>query len=237
MPNNLSQLRKDLKAQAKPTKALAALKFFKTAKGQYGYGDKFIGVTVPEQRQISKNYLHLSLNDISTLLDSPIHEERLTSLLILVAQYQRADEKKRHDIFKFYLKKAERVNNWDLVDLSAYHIVGAHLTDNDYKILITLARSKNLWKRRIAMVATFKHICDGKSEPTFQLAKLLFKDPEELMHKAAGWMLREVGKRVSRDKMEDFLCRNYQRMPRLMLRYAIEHLSPARRKAYLEAEV
>lgn len=237
MLHSILQLRQELRAKAKPSKALLAQKFFKTAKGQYGYGDKFIGVTVPEQRAISKNYLHLTFKEITTLLDSAIHEERLTALLILVAQYKKSDAKKRHDIFKFYLKKAERVNNWDLVDLSAYHIVGAHLTNDDFKVLLQLARSKNLWKRRIAMVATFKHICDGKSEPTFQLAKLLFKDPEELMHKAAGWMLREVGKRVSRDKMEDFLCRNYQRMPRIMLRYAIEHLSPARRKAYLNAEM
>jgi 3-methyladenine DNA glycosylase AlkD len=237
MPSDIQQLRKDLKSKASKAKAEVARKFFKTGIGQYGHGDKFIGVTVPEQRAISKNYLHLTIKEIGALLDSPIHEERLTALLVLVAQYKNADSKKRHDIFKFYLKKAERVNNWDLVDLSAYHIVGAHITDDDYKILLKLARSKNLWKRRIAMVATFKHICDGKSEPTFQLAQILFKDPEELMHKAAGWMLREVGKRVSRDKMEDFLCRNYQKMPRIMLRYAIEHLPPARRKAYLDAEI
>lgn len=233
----LSQLRLELRKHASLTKARIAQRFFKTAKGEYGYGDRFLGVAVPTQRRIAKEFLHLEFKDIQELLKSPIHEERLIALIILVHQFKHAKGQKRKLIYEFYLKNAARVNNWDLVDTSAHHIVGAYLDGKKHDILFSLARSSNLWKRRIAIVATFHFIRHGKSQPTLSLAKLLLKDKEELMHKAVGWMLREVGKRAGRDRMEDFLCREYKKMPRVMLRYAIEHLSPQRRKAYLHAEL
>ncbi len=235
--NDLSQLRQELRAHADPAKAEVLKKFFKTGKGEYGHGDRFIGLTVPRQRSIARQYLHLTLKDVALLLDSPIHEERLTAVLILVAQFKVADDKKRKVIFEFYLKKAARINNWNLVDLSAYHIVGAYLDGKTHDILFKLARSSNLWKRRIAIVASFYNICKRKSEPTLILAGMLLKDKQDLIHKAVGWMLREVGKRVGQDVLEDFLCRNYKHMPRVMLRYAIERLPEGRRKAYLNAEL
>ncbi len=237
MLNDVAQLRKDLKTKSNPARAIISQKFFKTGKGEYGHGDVFIGVTVPVQRTIASKYLHLSLKDIGTLLDSHIHEERLTAILILVAQFNKGTEKQRKAIYQFYLKKAPRINNWDLVDASAYQIVGAYLNHKNHEVLLKLARSKSLWKRRIAIVACFHTIRQGKKEPTLTVASMLLKDDQELIHKAAGWMLREVGKRVGMDIMEDYLCRNYKKMPRVMLRYSIERLSPERRKAYLQAEI
>ncbi len=237
MELSLKELRQKLRSHANPAKAEVYKRFFKTGKGQYGHGDRFIGLTVPLQRSLAKQFVHLGLTDIDALLQSPIHEERLTALLILVAQYKKAPQRQRKVIFEFYLNRSARVNNWDLVDLSAYHIVGAHLEGQPHDILFKLARSKNLWKRRIAIVASFHNITRGKSEPTLILAAMLLKDKEELIHKAVGWMLREVGKRVGRDVLEDFLCRNYKHMPRVMLRYAIERLPLERRIAYLKAEL
>lgn len=237
MLKDVNQLCKDLVAHADPAKAEGMKKFFKTGKGAYGHGDRFLGVTVPQQRSIVKHYLHLSLKDISFLLNSPTHEERLTAVLILVAQFKKADPKGRKAVYEFYLKKAARINNWDLVDASAYHIVGSYLDGKPHDILFKLARSSNLWKRRIAIVASFHNICKRKSEPTLIIAGMLLKDKQELIHKAVGWMLREVGKRVGMDVLEDFLCRKYKHMPRVMLRYAIERLPEQRRKEYLQAEI
>ncbi len=233
----LKQLRNSLQEQADPDKARFLKTFFKTGPGQYGEGDVFLGITVPAQRAIVRDFAALPLGDIQALLNSSLHEERLTALIILVGQFKKADEKGRERIYRFYLKNAARVNNWDLVDSSAHHIVGAHLEGKSHAILKELARSPMLWERRIAMVATFYHIHKGRSEPALSIARMLLKDEEDLMHKAVGWMLREVGKRASLADLEAFLRRHHQEMPRTMLRYAIERFPEAKRKAYLKGLV
>lgn len=235
-PISHQTVRGQLRRQADPAKAVQLKKFFKTGKGQYGEGDQFLGITVPDQRAIAKQFGDLSLPDISELLHSPIHEERLTALLILVSQFQKADAPGRAKIYEFYLKHAVCVNNWDLVDSSAHHIVGAHLHGRGAactKVLARLAKSELLWERRIAMVATWHSIQQGDHEPALTIAAMLLKDEHDLMHKAVGWMLREVGKRVSRAKLEAFLGKYHRTMPRTALRYAIEHLPESQRRAYL----
>ncbi len=213
------------------------MRFFKTGKGQYGEGDQFIGITVPDTRIVAEKFIHLSFPDIQSLLDSPIHEERLTALLILVGQYKKGDEQARKNIFDFYLKNTSRVNNWDLVDLSADKIVGAHLEkEKNRKLLDTLSRSSNLWKKRIAIVSTFHFIRKNEFADTFRITDTLMKDSHDLLHKACGWMLREVGKR-DEEELKAFLKKHYKIMPRTMLRYAIERFPPALRKKYLDGAI
>jgi 3-methyladenine DNA glycosylase AlkD len=233
MPQTLPKLRQTLKNHADKEKAASLCGFFKTGPGQYGEGDVFLGITLPIQRLIAKEFADLPLKDIQILLKSPIHEERLTALLILVGQYKQGNEQTKEKIYLFYLKNAARVNNWDLVDSSAHHIVGAHLEGKSYEILVKLAGSKLLWERRIAMVATWYHIRKGRPEPALTIAKLLLKDEHDLMHKAVGWMLREVGKHVSKEELVKFLRANQTIMPRTALRYAIEHFSPQQRALFL----
>ena len=187
----LTAVKKELAAAADPERARNSAWFFKTGKGEYGYGDRFIGLTVPVMRRIAHRYLHLPLADVEKLLASPIHEHRFAALEILVAQYEREHSPA---IFDFYLKHTEFVNNWDLVDTSAPYIVGQHLLTRPRKILYRLAKSRNLWERRIAVVSTMALIRAGKIEDTFAIAKLLLADDHDLIHKAVGWMLREAGK-------------------------------------------
>ncbi len=210
-------------------------KFFKTGPGQYGEGDVFAGLRVPETRKLAKEYWGLPLTETAKLLKSPIHEARLLALVILVRAYQRGDEPTRERVHRLYLKNARRINNWDLVDISAEHIVGAHLKDRDRSVLYKLAVSKNLWERRIAVMATFNFIKSGEFGETLQIAGLLLRDPEDLIHKAVGWMLREVGKRA-RPVEEKFLKAHCREMPRTMLRYAIEKFPEGLRKRYLKGE-
>lgn len=207
--------------------------FFKTGKGQYGYGDVFVGVTVPEERMVAKKNCDLPLDEIEKLLLSRVHECRLTALLILVEQYARAGERARAGLVKFYLAHTKRINNWDLVDLSAPQILGDYLLTRDRNVLYKLVGSKSLWERRIAIVATFAFIRSGESPDTFALAKRLFSDSHDLIHKAVGWMLREVGKRVSREELTRFLKEYKTQMPRTTLRYAVEHYSSREREAFL----
>ena len=222
---------------ATPAKAKASAWFFKTGKGQYGEGDVFIGVTVPEQRKIAREYAHISEKEVLRLLRSKIHEERLTALLILVRQYQRGDSDAKRRVFDFYLENRRFVNNWDLVDSSAHHIVGEQLLgEKSARVraaLRPLAKSKVLWDRRIAMISTYAFIRAGKHEVCFEIAELLLRDEHDLMHKAVGWMLREVGKRVSPELLRAFLKKHAARMPRTALRYAIEHFEPSERRAWL----
>ena len=206
--------------------------FFKTGKGQYGEGDQFIGVTVPDQRKIAKQYVALPLQEIQTLLTSKIHEHRLTALLILVLQFQKANGVAQKMITDFYLINTKYVNNWDLVDSSADKILGEYLHDKDTRILSELARSNNIWERRIAIIATFSFIKQGKFEDTIKIAQLLLQDKHDLIHKAVGWMLREVGKK-DQAILEKFLSKHAKTMPRTMLRYAIERFSEEKRKQYL----
>lgn len=233
----LKNLQTDIKKLADPKKAKILRRFFKTGKGQYGEGDVFLGIMMPQQRTLVKKYAgDLNLSDIDKLIKSKFHEERLVGLLILVSQFQScAGEKKQKEIYKFYINRAKYINNWDLVDLTAPKIVGAYLKNRDKNILYKLSRSKNLWERRIAILATFDFIYFGNPTETLNLAKILLGDRHDLIHKAAGWMLREVGKRCGQKNLTDFLNQYASKMPRTMLRYAIERLPEAARRRYLKA--
>jgi 3-methyladenine DNA glycosylase AlkD len=240
--NNLPNM---AKKAMKPGPALAALKrelaqaaqgnragyfaWFKTGKGEYGEGDKFIGVRVPKQRAIAEKYHRLGLDQIEKLLGSRIHEHWFTGLLILVAQYEGGDESTKRRVFSFYLDHTRCVNNWDLVDASAPAIVGEHLVSRPRRVLYRLAKSSGLWERRIAMVATAAFIDRGDLKDAFAIAARLLVDRRDLIHKTTGWMLREAGKH-SRPQLISFLKRNYSQIPRTTLRYAVEHLPEAHRK-------
>ncbi|MFA5997031.1 MAG: DNA alkylation repair protein [Candidatus Paceibacterota bacterium] len=222
-----------LKKLGSKKKAKASAWFFKTGKGQYGHGDVFIGVTVPEQRNIAKKYFDIPFLEVTKLLESKYHECRLTALLILVHQYKIGNEKTRDKIAKFYLKHTKYINNWDLVDLSAIYILGDYLFDKDRAVLYKLVKSKNIWERRIAIITTHGFIRKREYADTLKLAEILLSDTHDLIHKATGWMLREVGKRVSRPALILFLNTHIERMPRTTLRYAIEHFPELERKAFL----
>ena len=233
-PQTAASVSAELEAIADPQRASNSAWFFKTGPGQYGEGDVFIGVTVPKQRQVAKKYTHLPLGEVEKLLASAIHEERLTALIILVGQYKRGDQAERQSIYDFYLAHTHCINNWDLVDSSASYIVGAHLLDKDRTILYELARSSNLWERRIAIIATAAFIARGQSKDTFAIAEILLTDTHDLIHKAVGWMLREVGKSCGQEVLEGFLRAHYRVMPRTMLRYAIEKFDEPLRQKYLK---
>ncbi len=207
--------------------------FFKTGKGEYGEGDIFLGISVPESRKIAKQYTFLPPSEILLLLQNKIHECRLVALLILVEKFKSSDSLQQKEIIDFYLRNTKYINNWDLVDLSADKILGAHLFDKNKVILHQLAESNNLWERRIAIISTFHFIKKNKFDETLHIAELLLHDRHDLIHKAVGWMLREVGKR---NKMveEEFLKKHYKIMPRTMLRYAIEKFPEEERKEYLK---
>jgi len=230
--SSLKNLRAELLKNADFNKAAFLKRFFKTGKGQYGEGDVFLGITVPKQRKIAKKYLDLSLQDLSSLIKSKVHEERLTALFVAVYKYKKFQIKK--EIYQWYIKNAKQVNNWDLVDSSAPYIVGDFLKDKDRSILFKLAKSKNLWEKRIAILSTFAFINQGEFKDTFKIAEILLSDTHDLIHKAVGWMLREVGKRVSQKTEEVFLQKHYRKMPRTMLRYAIERFPEKLRQKYLK---
>ena len=228
-------LTSELAALANPERATFLQRFFKTGAGQYAEGDFFHGITVPAQRKIAMRYRHLSLADIRRLLASRFHEERLCVLEILVWQYEHAESDEQEKIYKFYLANTGGINNWDLVDASAPYIVGAHLLTRPQTVLDELARSSNLWERRIAIVATLRLIKDGQLGSTFRVARILLADKHDLIHKATGWALREAGK-ISAVKLVRFLQTNYKRLPRTALRYAIERFPPERRKRMLAGD-
>ena len=217
---------------ANPEKAKILQKFFKTGEGEYGEGDIFLGVTVPELRNIAKDFYGLNLIKIERLLHSKIHEHRLTAVIILGEKYKRAKEEEKENIFNFYLENSEKINNWDLVDLSAPKIVGDFLLDRDKNILYKLVRSENLWEKRIAIISTFAFIRNEEFEDCLAISELLLNDKHDLIHKAVGWMLREIGKR-NLEVEEEFLKEHYKKMPRTMLRYAIEKFEEEKRKKYL----
>ncbi len=219
-----------LKKLATPERAAASMRFFKTGPGQYGEGDIFSGLSVPQIRSVVKTFQELPLAETEKLLHSPIHEERLTALLIWVAQFKKGNQKQ---IVELYLKNTTFINNWDLVDSSAAYIVGPYF-HKDTSPLYKLAQSKNLWERRIAMIATFHFIRQGDSTDALKIAEILLSDLHDLMHKAVGWMLREIGKNCSREVLEEFLRKHYQKLPRIALRYAIERFPEKERKAWLK---
>ncbi|NKB32218.1 MAG: DNA alkylation repair protein [Pseudomonadales bacterium] len=211
-------------------------RFFKTGEGEYGAGDKFLGIRVPVLRAFAKKHSQTSLNEVLKLLKSKWHEERLTALLMLVGLYQKGNNQEKQRVYEAYLSSTQYINNWDLVDCSAHLIVGPHLFGKSQAKLNSLAKSKELWERRIAMMATFYYIKQDSFEQTLKLAKLYLKDQEDLIHKSTGWMLRELGKRNKKLEVE-FLNQHYKNMPRTMLRYAIEKFPERERQRYLKGTV
>jgi 3-methyladenine DNA glycosylase AlkD len=229
----VDKILKELRSEKNDAQAVNLSRFFKTGKGQYGEGDIFWGIKVPVQRVIVKKFKEASLSDIQKLLDSKVHEHRLTGLLILVEKYKKAEDKK--EIYDFYLKNTGNINNWDLVDLTAPNIVGSFLFENkkERKILYSLAKSKNLWERRIAILSTFTLLRNRDYEDVLKLSEKLLEDKHDLIHKAVGWMLREVGKR-DKNVESEFLEKYYKIMPRTMLRYAIEKFDAEERRYFIK---
>ncbi len=232
----LSDLTKEMKQLAHPKKAQDQARFFKTGKGEYGEGDVFIGIKVPDLRKLSRKYKHLDFKDLNLLIKSKKHEERQIALFILTLQYQKADRTLQTKIYNYYLKNLKYINNWDLVDGSTPHIVGHYLKNKDKEILYTWAQTNHLWKKRMAIMATFDFIRNHQFADTLKIAQILLNDPHDLIHKAVGWMLREVGNRHE-TTLHKFLKHHYQQMPRTMLRYAIEKIKEDQRQDYLKGRV
>ena len=232
----LNQLKKVLQDAGNKEKAEVCARFFKTGKGEYGEDDFFLGITVPEQRKIAKRYADLKMGDLRKLLLSKIHDHRSVALYILISQYDKANTKGKKKIFDFYLKNIENVNSWDLVDSSAPHIVGDYLFERNRAVLYQLAKSKNLWKKRIAILATYGFIRENQFEDALKISEILLNDKHDLIHKAVGWMLREVGNRNQKIE-ERFLKKYYRKMPRTMLRYAIEKFDENKRILYLKGNI
>jgi 3-methyladenine DNA glycosylase AlkD len=225
-----------LRAVAKPDRVESTGRFFKAYPGGYSEGDKFLGCTVPATRQVAKHFYDLPLSELDTLIKSEWHDDRLLALIILVEQYKRGDEPAKKAVYDFYMNHTANVNNWDLVDTSSEHIVGPYLENRPEKlqVLQKLADSKNLWERRIAMLATFDYIKKGRADDALTIAEQLLHDTHDLIQKAVGWMLREIGKRVDRTPLLAFLDKHAATMPRTTLRYAIEHLSAEQRAHYMQ---
>ena len=230
---SLATVRRELEALANPVDAVFLQRFFRTGPGEYGEGDRFLGIRVPAIRLLAHQCRDLPLRSVISLLHSPWHEARLLALLVFVGQYRRGGPAERETIHQAYLANTQFINNWDLVDSSAEHIVGAHVTPGDISLLQRLARSGSLWERRIAILATFHWIRRGVFDPTLRIAEMLLHDRHDLIHKAAGWMLREVGKR-DQEREEEFLRVHAATMPRTMLRYAIERFPEPLRLQYLK---
>ena len=236
MNNQVADIKNEMRKLANKKIAEHSQRFFKTGKGQYGEGDIYLGIRVPVLRKIAKKFRRISLAEVSKLLESKFHEERLLSILMLVNLFKSGDEDDQELIYELYLDKTRFINNWDIVDISAGNIVGAFLFEKDKAPLYRLVFSENLWERRIAIVATFYFIKNDEFDDTLKIAEILFTDKEDLIHKAVGWMLREVGKRVIEIE-EEFLEEHYLKMPRTMLRYAIERFPETRRNMYLKGQV
>ncbi len=241
----LKRLLEEFEQKKNPSKAKILSGFFKTGKGEYGEGDIFLGLTVPQQRELAKKYVDLSLVDIQKLVDSKIHEYRLTGLIILTYQYEKISkekidekerEKKKRIIFDFYLLNTKNINNWDLVDLSSHEIIGQYLLNKnkeERKVLYKLVKSNHLWEKRIAMISTYAFIRNNDFKDTLAISEILLHDKHDLIHKAVGWMLREMGKRDEKT-LKLFLDKHYKSMPRTALRYSLERLSEKDKKNYME---
>jgi len=214
-----------------------SLRFFKTDKGEYGYGDIFLGVRAPKIRLIAKKHIDISIADMKILIKSKYHEERFLGLIILVNKYSKAKDKKtKNQLYKTYISSFKYINNWDLVDVTCSHVIGKHLINKDRSILYTWAKSEDLWTKRIAIVSTHCFIRKNELHDTFKIAEILLNDEHDLIHKAVGWMLREAGKR-NLEKEEIFLKKYYNTMPRTMLRYAIERFPEEKRQKYLRGTI
>ena len=229
--------REEIRALAEKEIAQHSLRFFKTGKGEYGYGDIFLGVRAPKIRLIAKKHIDISIADMKTLIQSKYHEERLLGLIILVNKYSKnRDKKTRNQLYKIYVSSFKYINNWDLVDVTCPHVIGKHLMDKDRSILYAWAKTEDLWTKRIAIVSTHCFIRKNELKDTFKIAEILLHDTHDLIHKAVGWMLREAGKRDI-EKEEDFLKKHYRTMPRTMLRYAIERFPEPKRQKYLKGTI
>ena len=233
---NINKIKKELQDHSDPIRAKLLQGFFKTGKGEYGYGDIFLGITVPEIRKLAKKNSDAGILIVEQLIKSKIHESRLLAILILVERYRRASDSEKRTIARFYLSHRQYINNWDLIDLSAHKIIGHYLLDKPKSILYKLVVSKNIWDRRIAVLSTFYFIKNNKFGDSLKMAKILLSDDHDLIQKATGWMLREIGKRSTKTE-EEFLKKYYKIMPRTMLRYAIERFPEKRRLAYLNNAV
>jgi len=230
---NHNKIKQVLNKLANKNQATNLSHFFKTGPGQYGEGDKFLGIKVPQQRIVAKKYYRdATIKEVAELIQSPYHEHRLTGLIILVLKFPHATEAEQKQIYNFYLKNTKYINNWDLVDVTTPSIVGQWLLTHDRKILYKLAKSKLLWNRRIAVLATFSFIRAQQFSEAIKISKILLSDKHDLMHKAVGWMLRETGKR-DESELKKFLKKYAGQMPRTMLRYAIEKFPKTKRKYYL----
>lgn len=234
----MNELISELQAIATPERAKASAWFFKTGKGQYGEGDIFIGISTPNLRAICKKYSSLPLEDLQILLNDPIHEYRMAALMILVNQMKKAKGDIQKRIYDFYLKNTKQINNWDLVDASARDIVGYYLFDKDRQILYDMARTDHLWTQRIAIIASWYFINKNQYEDTFRIAEILLSHKHDLIHKAVGWMLREIWKReeaggIEAKQVEQFLERNISQIPRTALRYSLEKMTEERRKYFM----
>jgi 3-methyladenine DNA glycosylase AlkD len=235
-----ADVREALDAVADPAAAVQLQRYFKTGQGEYGEGDRFLGLRVPAVRRIAARFGDLPLDEFDALIESPVHEHRLAALVILVGQFDRAsrpktrDEARRKELADRYLAAVRRgrVDNWDLVDLSAEFVTGEYLQGGPIDLLHELAASPSVWERRVAMLSTFAFTKHGEAGPTLEIAEVLLEDPHDLIRKAVGWMLREVGKRVDRDRLTGFLDHHAARMPRTALAYATEHLDAAERAHY-----
>jgi 3-methyladenine DNA glycosylase AlkD len=234
MKSKYSELVKELEKKADLEKAKFLQRFFKTGPGEYAEGDIMLGISIPELRKLAKKYMGFSLADTQKLLKSKIHDYRFTALEILVFKYEKAKtQREKSAIANFYLKNLKYINNWDLVDTSASYILGNHYLGTKAGKLYELAKSKNLWKKRVAIISTHAFIRNDSFEHTLNISEILLKDSHDLIHKAVGWMLREVGKRSLREEL-NFLDKHHKVMPRTTLRYAIERLSPALKKKYMK---
>ncbi len=232
----LNDLKKELQEISNIEKGKFLQRFFKTGKGEYGEGDKFIGITVPVLRKLSKKYKELTLPELKKLITSKIHEERLITLFILILQFEKGDNELKEKIFNFYLENLKGINNWDLVDLSAPNIIGTFLMNKDKNLLYEFAKSNDLWEKRISILSTFQFIKNNQFENTLAISDILLHDEHDLIHKGVGWMLREIGKRNLKTE-EDFLKPRYKKMPRTMLRYAIEKFPEKKRQEYLKGKI
>ena len=227
----------EIRSLADKERGLHSKKFFKTGKGEYGYGDIFLGVRTPQIRSIAKKIISISTSEMKTLIKSKYHEERLLGLIILANKYSKdKDEKVRNQLYKIYVSSFKYVNNWDLVDVTCPHVIGKHLMDKERSILYSWARSEDLWTKRIAIVSTHWFIRKNDLDDTFKIAEILLNDEHDLIHKAVGWMLREAGKR-DLEKEEIFLKKHYKNMPRTMLRYSIEKFPEPKRQKYLKGTI
>lgn len=231
------QIKKELAKLANREYAQHSQRFFKTGKGEYGYGDVFIGIRIPDLRKLAKMYADLGFSDVGKLVKSKIHEERLVGLLILVNKYKMADkEADKNKVYNFYTRHFQFINNWDLVDVTCPHIIGPQLIDKNRNVLANWARSDHLWTRRIAIVTNWWFIRNGDLTSVFKISRILLNDEHDLIHKAVGWMLREAGKQ-NQKALEDYLQLYYNSMPRTMLRYAIEKFPESKRQKYLKGKI